>query len=913
MQGTGTGTMTGMRRRFAIYCLLFSLVVPFGSELFGQRRQQVRLPDGVPAYFRAFKSHDLEGEIARVVLFNGLTIVVEEHPNIPLVSIVTAVRLDEVNTDEESGVTSTVSHVIEAEFQKSLFAVGGAGQALTDSRKTVFTSMIPAENLLKGLDLHAALLKKPDFNAETVAFSAASVLERRRATLGTPRAKALLELTRLMGLAEPAAEWSVSKESAEAAFARHYKPENVILSVSGSVRREQVLRKLVDLFPPSPRGVIVDEQAPKSGTSGGTVTAASGSGYRNVRGNFRAPYLLVGFPWVSPQHDDFVALELVRYLAGVGWGALLSLPVEEETEAAPFDFEARVESLGEQPVLVFDAVLKPGSFEKAEARLFSLLSVLAQHDLPTALLNRGKALVLTDYYRTQEGLDGRAETLAGAELLGNYKLRDGFPGRLTKVSSADIRRVAKEYLSFSRAAVVEFQPEEEEVRTFTSETFAAAMEILIPARERTQIGLIELFASDEPVASLAPPNFKADYSATQLKRSSILRGPEIYLREQHSVPVVHAGFYFPGGRTDETPATVGRTELLANSLLANLSRLDSGLRMNSLEALGGHFSASANLDFFGFETVLMSPEIASATLDLVEFLRQVKLEERDVEQAKLKMLRHFVLSDEAPIEEARRKARALLYGSHPYGLDWKDDPGALGRLDFKAVEGEHGRLLASVHPYIVVFGDIQGTSFLESATTVLSNSKMRVGETVRRKVEVNLQEYKARPIQQVDAAGVSLVVFPGPQEGANYVEMLDVGQRLLCAAGSPLVDRLRSVDRLADRVYLTLEPLLSGGAMFLGFEGPEEARKQAATKMVESLKRFSGEAVSASQFFETVAGVITEHFIRQEDPEAFLVDTMTAVLAGEKAEYAANYLMNLKVMRPGEVETALERFLGRVE
>lgn len=915
MRGTGAGTMAGMRRRFAIFFLLFSLAVSLGADLLAQRRQRVRLPEGVPAYFRAFKSHELEGEIARVVLFNGLTILVEEHPNVPLVSIVTAVRLADASSPDEQGAAATVAHLMEADFQKELFAVGGAGEALTGRGRTVFSSVIPAENVLKGLDLHAALLKKPEFLPEAVAFSVASVSERRRAEQGTSRAKALLELNRLMGLADPNADWSVSKELAEASFLRHYRPENVVLSVSGSVRREQVLRKMVDLFPPNPQALRTEaeEASSESTASSGAGSSGSGSGYRNVRGNYRAPFLLVGFPWVSPEHDDFAALELVRYLAAVGWGSLLRLPIEEEPEAAPFDFEASVENLGERPVLVFDAVLKPGSFEKAEARLFSLLAVLAQQDLPTALLNRGKALMMTDFYRTQERLDGRAATLAHADLLGDYRLRDGFAERVTKVSSGDVRRVAKGYLSFSQAAVVEFQPEEEEPRTFTSETFAAAMEILIPARERTQIGLIDLFASDEPVAAFAPPSFKADYSETQLKRSSILRGPEIYLREQHSVPVVHAGFYFPGGRIDETPATSGSTELLAHSLLANLSRLNSGLRISSLEALGGHFSASANPDFFGFETVLMSPEIASATLDLVEFLRQVKLEERDVELAKLKMMRHFVLSDEAPVEAARRKARVLLYGSHPYGLDWKDDPGALARLDFKTVEGEHGRLLASVHPYIVVFGDIQGTSFLEGATTVLSNSKMRVGETVRKKVEVNLQEYKAGPIQQIHADGVSLVVFPGPQVGANYVEMLDVGQRLLSAAGSPLVDKFRSVDRLADRFQLTLEPLLGGGAIFVGVEGPEEGRKQAVEKMVESLKKFSGEAVSASQFYETVVGVITEHFIRQETPDAFLGDTMTAVLAGEKAEYAANYLMNLKVMRPGEVETALERFLGRIE
>ncbi len=56
-------------------------------------------------------------------------------------------------------------------------------------------------------------------------------------------------------------------------------------------------------------------------------------------------------------------------------------------------------------------------------------------------------------------------------------------------------------------------------------------------------------------------------------------------------------------------------------------------------------------------------------------------------------------------------------------------------------------------------------------------------------------------------------------------------------------------------------------------------------------------------------GTIAEFHVRQNDPDKFLADSMKEILAKEPADYSRRYLLNVKQLRAGEIESTLNRFL----
>ena len=63
--------------------LLLMLCLP---PLAGQQKRYAG-----PPHFRAFQEYERNGALTRVVLRNGLTIIIEEHPSLPLAAITTCI------------------------------------------------------------------------------------------------------------------------------------------------------------------------------------------------------------------------------------------------------------------------------------------------------------------------------------------------------------------------------------------------------------------------------------------------------------------------------------------------------------------------------------------------------------------------------------------------------------------------------------------------------------------------------------------------------------------------------------------------------------------------------------------------------------------------------------------------------
>src|SRR6266487_3739465 len=108
-----------------------------------------------------------QGQTTKVILKNGLTVLVREQQAVPLVSITTYVK---AGYFDENDRISGISHVIEhmffkgtskravGEIARETKALGGYLNACTYYDRTVYHTVVPAENVKQALEIQSDAL-----------------------------------------------------------------------------------------------------------------------------------------------------------------------------------------------------------------------------------------------------------------------------------------------------------------------------------------------------------------------------------------------------------------------------------------------------------------------------------------------------------------------------------------------------------------------------------------------------------------------------------------------------------------------------------------------------------------------------------------------------------------------------------
>src|SRR5215813_1286694 len=140
-----------------------------------------------------------QGQATKVILKNGLTVLVREQQAVPLVSITTYVKAGYFDEDDR---ISGIAHVIEHMFFKGTSkrsvgqiaretqALGGYLNAYTYYDRTVYHTEVPGENTLKALEIQSDALQHSSFDAAELKREIEVVLQENNRKLDNPPAVA---------------------------------------------------------------------------------------------------------------------------------------------------------------------------------------------------------------------------------------------------------------------------------------------------------------------------------------------------------------------------------------------------------------------------------------------------------------------------------------------------------------------------------------------------------------------------------------------------------------------------------------------------------------------------------------------------------------------------------------------------
>jgi zinc protease len=237
-------------------------------------------------------------------------------------------------------------------------------------------------------------------------------------------------------------------------YRRHVAPETMTLAVVGDVDPQRVKAKVRALFGGGGRPA---QPAPEVATEPPRPAGGPEQVFKFL--NRQQAHIVVGFPGTTVKHPDRFALEVLATVLS-GQGGRLFSELRDKRALAYHVSSFSLEGLDPGTFAVYMAT-GPENIDAALAGIRAEIRKIAEQPVPEVELDRARRYLVGTHEISMQRRSAVASTVAFHECygLGWAEFRRYAPGVLA-VKSADVQRVAREYLDWSKAVIAVVKPEE---------------------------------------------------------------------------------------------------------------------------------------------------------------------------------------------------------------------------------------------------------------------------------------------------------------------------------------------------------------------------------------------------------------------------------------------------------------------
>jgi zinc protease len=591
----------------------------------------------------------------KVVLDNGLTLIVHEDHKAPIVAVNLWYHVGSKNEKPgKTGFAHLFEHLMfggsqhaKDSYIKALEGVGATDlNGTTNEDRTNYFENVPTSALDFTLWMEADRMGFLDLSQKTLDLQRGVVQNEKRQDENQPYALAEEAFSQNTYPSGHPYSWPVIGDMADldaAAFKdvqewfkTYYGPSNVVIVLAGDIDVKTAKEKVEKYFGDIPPGPPVTHQQAWIAKMTGT--------HRSVAQD-RVPEPRVYMVWNVPQFGSADAdyLRLVSACLGQGkTSRLYKRLVYDDQIASDVSVDLDSREIGSQ----FDiqVTARPGhNLQEIERETNEELARFLKGGPTAEELQRVQTQYLANFLRGIErigGFGGKSDRLA------QYATYTGDPDgykislkRIREATAEDLKSVANRWLS-DGVYIAQVQP-------FTEYKPAAAQ---VDHAKTPALG--------------TPPDLKLP----KLQRASLSNGLKVILAERHEVPLVHLWLATDAGYAADQFAKPG-TAKLTSTLLTDGTTTRNALQINDQAAmLGANLEAHSNLDFsfVGVSALkakldpsldLFSDVILNPSFPEADFKREQKLQLDSIEQ-----------EQKDTFQMALRVYPGLIYGpGHAYG------------------------------------------------------------------------------------------------------------------------------------------------------------------------------------------------------------------------------------------------------
>ena len=817
------------------FWIVIVIVLLMAGTAFGQSRTPSlgsSKPKQAPFMLEA-ESYEDSQRVTKVVFKNGLTALIYEFHAQPLVSIGTYVYGGFLSDPPEKVGLSEFTARLRTKVGEGAptgavwrraQALGGVFHAGAGPDFSHFEITVPSTRWKQALSVQADAMLTPFENNEELRFNIERLTENMQ---DESEPYDVFAREELLTLAFGEHRFSRSVQSLKAApeeiiefHKNRYVPSAMTLVITGDIRAGDALNEIARIFV----SMNVNSRNTAARAAVGAVLKPAGEfRYHAVLSGIAFPKIFFGFHVPAGNTEDFMALETAAAILGIGETSTLNVRLRDR-KGLILSARTQIESFGGAGYFSIELEIESQNIDRTEIAFWTEVEILKRDGPSEAELARAIAQLERRWWERRENVGELANELSMSEFQGGWKRMEGYIAEIRKVTAADVKRVIARHLTLSNCALLEQLPFSSERNLTTAAVLRTLESLLRPAVNEelnARVGEIDMNFKIPP----AEAAFRLNEVNHPFQPASILRGPEIYVREDHTSPLLEIGFYYTGGKTQESAANAGITSLMLELMLR-------GERENrQLEIYGGCLTSVVKDDYFGFFLSIPARHYSGGLERIKQAIKSPVFNKEEFE--KLKQTMQARLRSLEASNEGRRILNEALFRSHPYSVEATVQ--SLENISVEAVKDWYEENVRNVKPFVAIVGETEGTSHASWFANEFSGSRMKDGKKI---------VASPKPVEKTDISGHGngngihteiAMGFQAPSIGDMDVFgmfilkfYLENHLRETGAANEKKTER-ETPDR---RINIEYRPLLAGGsfAIYAAIKAGEE------TKGAESLR-----------------------------------------------------------------------------
>ena len=879
-----------------------------------QRQQRPAPAPRGPLFLQRVRSFEETQYVSKVVLKNGMTVVVNEYRALPVVSILTYVKAG-YNTEppDAPGISHILEHMLFkgtstralGVIRQDTQALGGILRGSMDYESMSLETVVPSMQWKKALEIQADLLLNPAFDPEELKRETEAALLEMRGEQDMPDAfsgEKLFELGfpghRLRWGATAESLRSITREKLLDYYKSFFSSSRTILVVAGDVAASEVLNTAVQLYD-KPKAAGEKPIPAREEIKQNTFR------YAEVRGAIQLPNLLFGFHTCPIASEDYPAMEVLRAILGVGEGSVLSLRLRDQKKTI-LDGSADLLGFGDMGYLTIRMTVESKDIDKSEIGALTEVELIKNKEPEAADMERAQAQLERMYWDRLQTVTGRSRLLALYESLGDWKGMDRYLSRLRQVKPEDVSRMAAKYLKLENCSLVEYLPAVEEPRSLTSETaFRTFRELLGPSAEQeaserehqTQLAL------DVPSRS---GSFKFSEVRSQFQTASVLRGPDLFIKEDHTAPVIQMGFFFPGGKLLETNENSGITNLMLHTMLRGSQNRGPDRYLRQMEIYGGHIEPAVAGDYSGFLLSILSRNIDAGLELLGEAIKTPKLDKDELSRQKQIQMAVLRAAKDSVAGHPKMLIEQALFKNHPYSFAPEGNDKSLGGISAEMMQAWYQSEVKNKKPLVIILGDTQGTSLAGYFVKNFSGSRFQ---------DVKLPENFVKPLEQKvlieqnweKNESLVLLGFQAPPEGDEDSFPVALLQSYMSGSGGKLPVEICDKERLAYEITMEYQRGIRGGSVVVSVATSPANEEKVLKAVEEKFNRLLNSPLLYRDYRSAVNSALGVHWIDQQVRYWQIASIVKKVLSGKGIDEFLAYPTHIQDVKQDDLQEIARR------
>ncbi|MGH7957948.1 MAG: M16 family metallopeptidase [Opitutaceae bacterium] len=739
--------------------------------------------------------------VERVVLPNGLTLIMKRDTSAALASVQAWVKTGSVHEGEHLG--AGLSHYLEhmlfkgterragREISATVQAHGGYINAYTTFDRTVYYIDLPSEHTAVAIDLLADAVLHSTLPAEEAAKEKDVILREIAMTKDDPDNRLWEAIFSVAFREHPYRQpiighrdvfSAVTREDLTRYYRARYVPNNLVVVVVGDIDLAATRARVEEHFGSAPRVRLAPVLVPDEPAQ---LAPRSEHRFENVE----ITRAVLTWPIPGLAHADAPVLDLLAMVLGHGDSSVLWQEVREKAGLV-HTIDASAWNPGTSGLFCVSFTCDADKREAAQAAIQQVLARCVTRGFSVAQLKKAVRQLVVGEINSRKTMSGQASRLGVAEVVvGDLDHSRTFFAHLSAATPADVRAVLKAHLVSERLTAVSLNPP------------APAAGITSIARSASG---------------------QVDFSEIRFRN-----GARLLLQPDPRLPNLHLRFLIQGGPLFEDPAKRGSTALLATMLTKDTHTRSAAEVAQYIEEIGGSFYPFSGNNSLGLAAEVLPPDadralavIAAAVL-APAFKPATFAIERDAQVAVLQQ------DDDDVVTLARKRLREKFFGSHPLSLDAHGDQAGVKALTPADLLALHRRLCVGSNVVLAVAGDFEPKKILPKLKAFLAKiprakqAAIDWAQDSRAQLPAAAGEFVE---QQPREQAVVLQGFPGPRVNAADFYVSEVADELFSGMASNLFERVREEKGLA---YFVRSGRVTGldSGMFYFLAGTQPGRE----------------------------------------------------------------------------------------